>query len=277
MNKTALLGILLAMLLPLTGYFILKFTSERDVIMPRHYYPDSVVVKTKSGKQYNDTIWHKLPEFNFTNQLGKNVGWKDMEGKIAVANFFFTHCPTICPPMTRNMKELQMGVHNHEKVGTREPNFIQFLSISIDPERDSVQNLKKWADRFQVDPSNWWLLTGKRDEIYDLSINHMKLLAQDGAHIDSNFLHTDYFVLIDKNRIVRGYYHGLDTSELSRLSRDIILLALEKDPNRKSFFAGKLELLGVVFLLTALGIVVLVSIFKKDRKKNEPRKERQES
>ena len=276
MNKTAILGILLAMLLPLAGYFILKYTSERDVIMPRHYYPDSVVVKTKSGKQYNDTIWHKLPEINLTNQLGKKIGWKDMEGKIAVANFFFTHCPTICPPMTRNMKELQMGVHNHEKVGTREPNFIQFLSISIDPERDSVPNLKKWADRFQVDPSNWWLLTGKRDEIYDLSINHMKLLAQDGAHIDSNFLHTDYFVLIDKYRIVRGYYHGLDTSELSRLSRDIILLALEKDPNRKSFFAGKLELLGVVFLLTALGVIILISIFKKDRKKNEPSKERQE-
>jgi protein SCO1 len=276
MNKTAILGILLAMLLPLAGYFILKYTSERDVIMPRHYYADSVVVKTKRGKQYNDTVWHKLPEIRLTNQLGKKIGWKDMEGKIAVANFFFTHCPTICPPMTRNMKELQMGVHNHEKVGTREPNFIQFLSISIDPERDSVHNLKKWADRFQVDPSNWWLLTGNREEIYDLSINHMKLLAQDGAHIDSNFLHTDFFVLIDKHRTVRGYYHGLDTGELSRLSRDIILLALEKDPNRKSFFAGKLELLGIVFLLTALGIIVLVSIFKKDRKKNEPRKERQE-
>lgn len=277
MNKKAVYGILLAMLLPLLGYFILKSASERNVIMPRHYYPDSVAVRTKGGKKYHDTIWHKLPDINFTNHLGRNVSWKDMEGKIVVADFFFTHCPTICPPMTRNMKELQRGVHNHEKVGTREPNFIQFLSISIDPERDSVPNLKRWADRFQVDPSNWWLVTGDRKEIYDLSINHMKLLAQEGGNIDSNFLHTDYFVLIDKNRIVRGYYHGLDTSELSRLSRDIILLALEKDPNRKSFFAGKLELLGVVFLLAALGIIILISILNKDRKKNEPHKERQES
>jgi protein SCO1 len=269
MNKKAVLGILLVMLLPLTGYFILKYTSDRDVVMPRKYYADSIVVNTKGGKKFHDTIWHKLPEVNFTNHLGQQVSWKNMEGKIVVANFFFTHCPTICPPMTRNMKELQQGVHNHEKVGTREPDFIQFLSISIDPERDSVHNLKKWADRFQVDASNWWLVTGKREEIYDLSINHMKLLAQDGANVDSNFLHTDYFVLIDKNRVVRGYYHGLDTTELSRLSRDLVLLALEKDPNRKSFFSGKLELIAIVFLLAAFGIILLISLLKKDRRKNE--------
>ncbi len=271
MNKKAVYGILLAMLLPLAGYLILKRSSETGVIMPRKYYPDSLIVTTKNGKQYQDTIWHQLPEVNFTNQLGQKVSWKDMEGKIVVADFFFTHCPTICAGMTRNMKSLQTGIRNHEKVGTREPDFIQFLSISIDPERDSVPNLKKWADRFQVDPSNWWLVTGNREEIYDLSINHIKLLAQDGELIDSNFLHTDYFVLIDRNRIVRGYYHGLDEADLGRLSHDIILLALEKDPNRKSFFAGKLELIGVVFLIATLGFIILITILKKDRRKNEPK------
>jgi protein SCO1 len=271
MNKKALYGILLAMLLPLAGYVILKKSSERGVVMPRKYYADSIIVTQKSGKKYQDTVWHKLPDINFTNQLGQNVSWKELEGKIVVAKFFFTSCPTICAGMTRNMKQLQDGIHAHEKVGTREPKFIQFLSISIDPERDSVERLKKWADRFQVDPLNWWLVTGDREEIYDLSINHIKLLAQDGEMIDSNFLHTDYFVLIDKNRIVRGYYHGLDPKEITRLSNDIVLLALEKDPNRKSFFAGKLELLGIVFLIATLAIIILISLLKKDRRKNEPK------
>jgi len=268
MNKKAVLGILLAMLLPITGYLILKYTSERDVVMPRRYHPDSVVVTTKGGKQYTDTVWHTVPGFNLTNHLGQDVSWKDLEGKIVVADFFFTHCPTICPPMTRNMKKLQDGIRNHERIGSRDAEYIHFLSFSIDPQRDSVPRLKKWADRFQVNPQNWWLLTGNRDSIYDLSINHLKLMAQDGGPVDSNFLHTDFFVLIDKYRHVRGYYHGLDTAALSRLSRDIVLLALEKDPARPFFLAGKLEVIAVVFLLLIIGLLLLMTFLKRDRKKN---------
>ena len=168
--------------------------------------------------------------------------------------------------MTLNMKKLQVGIKNNQRSGDREADFIHFLSFSIDPERDSVKQLKKWADRFQLDPQNWWLLTGNRNEIYDLSINHMKLMVQDGGPVDSNFLHTDYFVLIDRNRNIRGYYHGLDTAALAKLSEDIVLLTLEKDPQKKSFLAGKLELLAIVFVITAIGIVILISILKKQRK-----------
>lgn len=267
MNKKAIYGILIALILPLIGYLTLKGATANEAVMPRHYIPDSVVTRTKGGKQYSDTVWHTMPEINLKNHLGKNVSWKDMEGKIVVADFFFTHCPTICPPMTMNMKKLQEGVKSHEKVGNREANFVQFLSISIDPERDSVAALKKWADRFQINPNNWWLLTGDRKEIYDLSINHMKLLAQDGAGSDSNFLHTDYFVLLDKNRNVRGYYHGLDTTALSRLSEDIILLTLEKDPKKKSFLAGKLELLSIVLVVAALAVFLLIRALNKDKRK----------
>jgi protein SCO1/2 len=267
MNKKAVYGILLAVLLPLIGYFSLKSATDKAVQMPRHYLPDSVVTRTKGGKQYNDTVWHQLPDFALTNQLGQKVSWKEVGDKIVVADFFFTHCPTICPGMTQNMKELQDGIKSGEKVGDKEANFIQFLSFSIDPERDSVAQLKKWADRFQIDPQNWWLLTGDRKEIYDFSINHMKLLAQNGGPVDSNFLHTDFFVLIDKNRNIRGYYHGLDTAALSRLSEDIVLLSLEKDPKKKSFLAGKLELIAIVFVIAAIGLVVLVSVLKRENKK----------
>ena len=98
----------------------------------------------------------------------------------------------------------------------------------------------------------------------------MKLLAQDGGPVDSNFLHTDFFVLIDKNRNIRGYYHGLDTNALSRLSEDLVLLSLEKDPKRKFFLAGKLELIAIVFVVAAVGIVILMKVLKREDKKNEP-------
>ena len=225
--------------------------------------------KEKNGEEHNDNELITTVVLEITEEGSGDTQvftWKDLDGKIVVADFFFTHCPTICPGMTNNMKRLQEGIKSNVKVGTRDAAFIHFLSFSIDPERDSVHQLKKWADRFQIDPRNWWLLTGDRSSIYDLSINHMKLLAQDGGPVDSNFLHTDYFVLIDKNRIIRGYYHGLDTTALARLSEDIIFLSLEKDPKKKSsFLADKLELLAVVFALAAIGVIGLLFFLKKEK------------
>ncbi len=266
MNKSAVYGLLIALFLPLTGYFIVKGLSKNALVMPRHYIYDSVINKVEKGKQISDTAWHKIPDFTLTNQLGKTVGWNDITGKVVVADFFFTNCPTICPRMTLNMKRLQDGITNARKVGSKQPEFIQFISFSVDPERDSVSELKNWADRFQIDPSNWWLLTGPKKEIYDLSIEHMKLGLIDGKGIDTGFFHTDYIVLIDKYRNIRGYYHGLDTSAISKLSNDIVLLSLEKDPNRKKFYDGKLEMLAVVFLLTIIGIGLLIFFLKKDKK-----------
>jgi protein SCO1 len=265
-NKTALLGILIALLLPLVGYFALKSAGTNAVTMPRHYIYDSTISKTVDGKQVIDTAWHRLPDFSLTNQLGQQVGWNDMEGKVVVADFFFTHCPTICPAMTLNMKRLQDGISSGQRVGSKQAEFVQYLSFSVDPERDSVQALKKWADRFQIDPNNWWLLTGPKQEIYDLSINHMKLGLIDGKGIDTSFFHTDFMVLIDKNRNIRGYYHGLDTAEIARLSNDIVLLSLEKDPHRKKFYEGKLEMLAIVFLLTIIGIGILIYFLKKEKR-----------
>jgi protein SCO1/2 len=265
-NKKALYAVMLALLVPLVCYFIVKRYSETAVVMPSHYHMDSVITSTKNGKQYTDTLWHRVADFSLLNQSGDTVSWKDMKGKVVVADFFFTHCPTICPGLTRNMKRLQESITNAKRVGDKTNPNIHFLSFSIDPERDSVERLKGWADRYQINPDKWWLLTGDKKIIYDLVINEMKVGVADGEGVDTSFFHTDHFVLLDSNRFVRGYYHGLDSLSLAKLSEDIVLLTLEKGPVEKSFFDGKLQLIAVVFLLAiaALGLF-LFFLQKKDK------------
>ena len=267
LNKTALYAIMLAALLPLISYFIVKRYSNSAVVMPRHYFPDSVSTTTKKGKIVSDTIWHKVSDFSLVNQLGDTVSWAKLKGKIVVADFFFTHCPSICPPMTINMRKLQQSIHNGSRVGDRTNRKVHFLSFSIDPERDSVERLKNWADRFQVDPEQWWLLGGDKKTIYDFALNEIKLGLVDGKGVDTSFIHSDKFVLIDTNLHVRGYYNGLDTTDLAQLGNDIILLTMEKDPAKKSFVAGKLQTVAVVFLLAIIAAGLFLFLIKK-RKPN---------
>ncbi|MES1216633.1 MAG: SCO family protein [Bacteroidota bacterium] len=263
MNKRAFYALMLALLLPLVSYFLVKHYSDETVVVPRHYLPDSTIEKTVNGKKITDTQWHVLPEFSLTNQLGEKISWNEVGSKIVVLDFFFTHCPTICVPMTKNMKRLQESIRASDKVGDRVPNFVQFLSFSIDPDRDSVQQLKKYADRFQINPENWWLLTGDKKAIYSFATNDMKIALTDGEGDDSVFNHTDHFVLIDRNRQVRGYYHGLDSASLAKLSEDIIFLSLEKDRSKKTVFEGKLELIAI-FILSALALIgFLLLLFRK--------------
>jgi protein SCO1/2 len=174
------------------------------------------------------------------------------------------------------MKKLQDALKSSDEVGNREANYIQFLSFSIDPERDSVPELKKWADRFQINPQNWWLLTGNKKEIYDLSIKDMRLGLVDGKNVDTNFYHTDYFVLLDKDHVIRSrrdeqgnptFYHGLDSNDIKNLASDIVLLNLEKDPKKPFFLSGKLELILIVFVLLAVGMVALFTWMKKENKR----------
>ncbi len=263
MNKKALYAVLLALLLPLVAYFIVKNKSEHAVKMPAHYLPDSLITTTKRGKKVTDTAWHPLSNFSLLNQEGKIITLDSLKGKIIIADFFFTRCPTICPSLTKNMKRLAESIHNGQRVGDRTNKQVHFLSFSIDPERDSVERLKFWADKFQINPDQWWLLTGDKKVIYDIIVNELKVPAEDGKGIDTSFAHTDHFVLIDSNRHVRGYYHGLDSMALKELSKDLVLLTMEKDPRSKSFFDGKLQLMAVVFLTAILGVGLLLFFFRK--------------
>jgi len=286
-NKTALYALVLAILLPLTAYLIIKQLSKEAIHIPQPIYEDTTISKVVNGKIEKETIWHKVPDFTLTNQDGEAVSLHDMVRvdpetgdtvpKVIVANFFFTHCATICPGMTMNIKKLQEAIKKSQKVGDRTADFVQFLSFSVDPDRDSIPQLKKWADRFQINPENWWLLTGDKKTIYDLSLKHMNLSVQDPQGVDTGFFHTDIVVLIDRNRVIRmprdeygnpGAYRATEEKDLMKLSEDIILLMLEKDKKRRSFFEGKLELIGVVFLLALVGLGIFLIVLRKTRSKN---------
>lgn len=228
------MALCIAILIPVACYFAIKWSSEQAIVMPRRFYVDSVVEKTVDGKTTTDTQWHQTANIRLVNQLGDSINLYDIKNKVIVADFFFTRCPSICPKMSRNMAKLQQSfAHYNEGRKVIDSSIAQFLSFSVDPERDSVTALKNYADRYGVNHDTWWMLTGPKKKIYDFALNELKMGLVDGEGVDSNFIHTQKFVLLDKDYVVRGYYNGLDTTELSHLAEDIGLLMLERDKKVK--------------------------------------------
>ncbi|MEO7119674.1 MAG: SCO family protein [Ginsengibacter sp.] len=235
MHKKAFLAIMLAIFLPIVGYIMVDHYYKKDIQMPPRYFYDSVRVAGNDGNTANDTAWHHVENMEFTNQFGKKVSFKDLKGKIIVLDFFFTRCPSICPRLAKAMKRLQNSFTNNDSI-------VQFISISVDPVHDSVPELRKWAEKYNVDPDSWWVLTGNRDSIYRFAINEMKANIAD-VTVDTSFVHTENFFLLDKERIIRGWYNGLDSVAQKKLVRDVPLLMLEKDRKKTfvQFFKGLLK------------------------------------
>src|SRR5882757_9317140 len=230
--------------------------NQYGVVMPKRYFPDSVITKMKDGKEVTDTIWHKVNDLHLQDQLGEEISLDQEKGKVLVIDFFFTHCASICPILTRNVKRLQDGLKIRNEVKRVDTTFVRFLSLSVDPTRDSVPVIKKYADRYGVNSDVWWLLTGPKKTIYDFALHELRLDLRDSVSVDSNFVHTDYVTLMDKDRVIRGYYHGTDTAALTKLADDIVFIMLERDKHKKSVFAGQKPLLvtiAIVLLLTAAG------------------------
>jgi len=225
MKKNAIFGLLLTIILPTIAYFIVKHFSERAVSMPRRYFYDSVAVTEKNGKTTTDTLWHRAKNMTFTNQLGETVTLDSLRGKILVIDFFFSRCPSICPGMAKSMKRLQDSYVNSKD------SIVQFLSISIDPEHDSFPQLRKFADRYTNNHESWWFLTGNKKDIYDFALNELKASVAD-VNVDTAFIHTENFFLLDRDRVVRGWYNGFDTLKQAKLVGDIPLLMLEKRKKR---------------------------------------------
>lgn len=269
MKKKAILGLLVALGVPITCYLWLKSASETAVVMPRHYLLDTVINKVENGKSITDTVWHTTKNITLRNQLGDSVSLYDPQGKIIVADFFFTSCRSICPRLTRNMATLQQSFKKGGNVRNKiDTSIVQFMSFTVDPENDSVPVLKKYADRFGVIHDNWWFLTGNKKDIYRFAFEELKVDQFSEEPVSPDFVHTSRFVLIDRAYKVRGYYNGLDSSEMKKLARDIGLLMLEKDVTKKSGIFRKILDMSWLWLIIVSAVIFFVVYMQGRRKIN---------
>ncbi len=193
--------------------------SDSLVTLPFFNQPDwTPEWINQTDSSYNHI--HTIPSFSFLDQNGRVVDENLVNGKIYVANFFFTKCRNICPKMTNNMYLLQEAFKNDTS--------ILLLSHSVTPETDDVKVLHKYALDNKVDATKWHLLTGNKKEIYGLAKQQYFAGDTVGYYQSGNeFLHTENFILIDQYRRIRGVYNGTLLVEINRIKEDILLLKSE--------------------------------------------------
>ena len=220
LTKFLILG---AILIGIPLIFISLGKTQHNFKNVKHFVPEDVVIKTIEGKTVYDTIWSEIKPFSFVNQNGLVISEKDYEGHIYVADFFFTTCQTICPVMTSQMNQLILQLDG--KTGKEQ---VKFISFTVDPEHDTVDILKQYAEKNHVNPEIWNLVTGDQRKIYELGVNSFKLSTQEDALAEGGFLHSNLFVLIDEEKHIRGYYDGTSSEEIRVLAGDIKKLISEK-------------------------------------------------
>jgi len=228
-NTKFTLGIAVALLVPLFCFFLVSVLSKGKVKMPGHYGIDHVDSHEQGGNAVQDTVYHQVADITLTNQLGKKVSLNnDLRGKMVVIDFFFTTCPSICPLLSNNMRMLQTGFKKDEKKEASLDTVVQFISITVDPTHDSFPALRAYADRHGANHDHWWFLTGDKKAIYNFARNELHLTVGPGDGGADDFIHSNQFVLLDKDRYIRGYYNGLNDTDVRKCADDIVLLTLER-------------------------------------------------
>lgn len=193
-------------------------TSCETKKLPYLGEPD-VVKKVVNGKEMEETIYPVIPDFSFTNQEGQTVTQSDFKNKVYVADFFFVTCPTICPIMKKNMLTVYKEFKDNPDV--------KILSHTIDPEHDTPDVLKKYASDLGVTGSMWQFVTGDREKIYDIGQKHYMVSAMEDSSQAGGYIHSGAFVLIDKDRHIRGMYDGTTEEGTKKLKEDLKVLLKE--------------------------------------------------
>ncbi|UMY66532.1 MULTISPECIES: SCO family protein [unclassified Flavobacterium] len=194
------------------AYNLLKTDKKLPVFNPVDVNPELA----------DPSVWHvgrdhRIADFSFVNQDGKTVTQKDYEGKIYVADFFFTTCQTICPIMTSHMEKVQDAIRH-------DPN-VMILSHSVTPDIDTPEVLKAYAQKHHVDARKWNLVTGDKRKIFEIA-RRSYLAVKTGSEAEMyDMVHTENFVLVDRERRIRGFYDGTKESEIKRLIDDIRFLS----------------------------------------------------
>ncbi len=193
-------------------YSALKPVKTLPIFNPSDVNPELV----DSTVQYKSK-YHTIANFSFINQNGKVITQKEYEGKIYVADFFFTTCGSICPKMTTNLFEIQKAFANNPKV--------MLLSHTVFPETDSVPVLKAYAMKHNVDDSKWNLVTGDKKEIYTMARKSYLAVKLGKPSELYDMVHTENFILVDTKKRVRGFYDGTKKEDIKRLIEDITFLS----------------------------------------------------
>lgn len=211
----AIVMLMLSIIIITAIYQVLKPTPKLPVFQPNMVNAELVDSTKLHIKKY-----HTIADFGLLNQNGDTITQKNYENKIYIADFFFTTCPTICPIMTDNMIKLQEILKDQVDV--------LLLSHTVTPEIDSVPVLKAYAEKKGVNDAKWNMVTGDKQQIYDLA-RKSYLVAKyepfDGVY---DMIHTENFVLVDTRRRIRGFYDGTDWEEMERLLKDLVILQSEE-------------------------------------------------
>ena len=152
-----------------------------------------------------DTLYHQIPEWSFENQNSQTISSEELNKKVKLVDFFFTSCPTICPQMTLNMRKIQSSLKKNCLTD------VELLSFTVDPLKDTSEQLLVYANSYNVDSANWNMLTGDQSTIYDLGVNGFLVPNQEDALAPGGFLHSEKLILVDQFNRIRGYYDGTDS------------------------------------------------------------------
>ncbi|WP_036381512.1 SCO family protein [Muricauda sp. MAR_2010_75] len=212
--KYKLFGIVLLCLSAVIIYLFYNALQPKKMLPV--YQPSMVDPTLVDSTLHYKKKYHRIADFKFTNQNGKTITQDDYKDKIYVADFFFTTCPTICPIMTKNMAKVQDAILDDDEV--------LLLSHSVTPVIDSVPQLKKYALEKGVIDSKWNLVTGDKKQIYEMARKSYLAVKTDGDGGPYDMIHTENFILVDKERRIRGFYDGTDPEEINKLLEDLKIL-----------------------------------------------------
>lgn len=213
-KKFGIFFFVLSTIIILIIYNILNVQKPLPIYQPAMVSEELVDSTIQYQKKY-----HKIADFELTNQNGETITQDTYKDKIYVADFFFTTCQTICPIMTDHMFEIQKKILSDDEV--------MLLSHSVTPKIDSVAQLRKYATEKGVIDRKWNLVTGDKKQIYELARKSYLAVKTDGNGDEYDMIHTENFMLIDKKRQIRGFYDGTNPEDIDQLLKDIAILKKE--------------------------------------------------
>ena len=188
-------------------------SNQNDRVLPILGKRD-VLYEMVDGEEVADTIFHTVEPFMYLNQDSTMVNSEDLKGRIWISDFFFTSCPTICPPMTAQMVRL-----NSELSDLKEE--IYFLSFTIDPDRDTPSKLRDYREKYSINAENWFHFTGNEERTHRLGVESFLVHAGKDDTEPGGYAHGDIFTLVDREGRVRGIYHGTSVEEVTQMEKDV--------------------------------------------------------